>query len=144
MTRKDWTLLVIAAARGDAVSPVQLQKSLFLIDRNLSPTSRGTTHFYHFRAYDYGPFDGAIYSDATELALEGFVLVHPESGASRRYIATPTGLSRAETLRKELEGGVVVYLDEVVTWVRRLSFNELVGAIYHHYPEMKANSVFQA
>ena len=69
MTPKDWTLLVLASA-GGPLSPVQLQKTLFLIDRNLSRAQRGVTRFYNFRAYDYGPFDSAIYTDAVILQTE--------------------------------------------------------------------------
>jgi hypothetical protein len=36
MTRKDWTLLVIAASEKKPLQPVHLQKSLFLLARNLS------------------------------------------------------------------------------------------------------------
>ena len=31
MDRKDWTLLAIAAAKGEPLDPAQLQKSLFVL-----------------------------------------------------------------------------------------------------------------
>jgi uncharacterized protein YwgA len=144
MTRKDWTLLVIAAARGKALSPVQLQKTLFLIGANLSDDARRTKRFYNFRAYDYGPFAREIYDDAEQLSREGLVLVYPETGSYRNYIATSAGIQRADELRKDLSGDVVIYVDEVVKWAHSLSFNDLVRAIYQQYPEMKAQSVFRS
>ena len=142
MRRKDWTLLVIAAARGESVSPVQLQKALFLIAENLTPGQRGTTSFYHFVAYDYGPFDQTAYADAEVLEREGLIRIYSQPYRYRVYVSTPTGSNRAEVLRQELAVEVVEYLDRVVDWVRSLSFNDLVRAIYRSYPQMKVNSVF--
>jgi len=144
MTRKDWALLVIAAAHGKAVSPVQLQKCLFLLGENLGAKERQTSKYYTFRAHDYGPFDRAIYDDAEELELEGLVLIYPEpSQTSRRYHATPAGLEHAQALRKGLGATATDYLDRVVPWARSLRFDELVRAIYRDYPDMKVNSVFR-
>ncbi|OGA95871.1 MAG: hypothetical protein A3G27_05955 [Betaproteobacteria bacterium RIFCSPLOWO2_12_FULL_66_14] len=140
---KDWTLLVVASARGKDVSPVQLQKTLFLLGKNLTPGQRWSTKFYKFRAYDYGPFDRTIYDDAEELRNEGLILIHPETGSFRNYVALPAGIERANQLRDGLKPSVTEYLDEIVTWARGLSFNDLVRAIYREYPEMKANSVFR-
>ena len=139
----DWALLVIAAAQGKPVSPVQVQKALFLIDRNLSSAQRGGGSFYQFRAYDYGPFDSGIYADADLLHAEGLVTITDPRKSHRTYSATPAGMDRANGLRNELSGDVVGYLDEVVRRVRSLRFDELVRAIYRDYPEMKANSVFR-
>ena len=36
ITRREWNLLVLCAASGKPLSPVQLQKSLFLIQKNLA------------------------------------------------------------------------------------------------------------
>lgn len=141
---RDWTLLVIAAAEGAALEPVQLQKSLFLLSRNLSPAQLRTRDFYEFSAYDYGPFAGDVYRDAELLEGSGLVAIQrPPVSRYKRYGATQEGLARAKQLRFKLEPEVREYLDRMVTWTRRLSFNELVSAIYKKYPEMRENSVFQ-
>jgi uncharacterized protein YwgA len=141
---KDWTLLVIAAGKGSTLTPVQLQKSLFLLSRNLTRTQLQVAEFYSFKAYDYGPFNAQIYSDAKQLRDEGLVIIDPMDGARYRdYSATVPGLTSAEQLRTELGAEVRDYLDEVVAWTRSLSFDALVRAIYRDYPEMKANSVFR-
>jgi len=143
MTRKDWTLLAIAAANGEPVSPVQLQKLLFLLGANLSPQQLGTGVFYHFTPYDYGPFDSAVYLDAEALEREGFVRIETPPGSYREYTATPAGLSRAATLKGQLDPAVSAYLEQTAAWVRSLSFNDLLRAVYRAYPAMKVHSVFQ-
>lgn len=143
MTRKDWTLLVVAAAGGKAVSPVQLQKTLFLLSRNLSPEDLGVDRLYDFEPYDYGPFDGAIYQDAERLEEEGYVAIDQAGSRFRSYRATPEGLDRADRLRAKLNPKAVAYLDRIITWVASLSFNQLLEAVYKAYPEMAKNSVFR-
>jgi uncharacterized phage-associated protein len=144
MTAKDWTLLAIGAAKGRALTPVQLQKALFLLARNLPDRERHTSTFYEFRAYDYGPFNAEIYRDAQRLRSEGLILIDPaESVAYRDYTVTPSGSDQCAELREQLDLSTVDYLDRVVQWVRSLSFDALVRAIYRDYPEMKANSVFR-
>jgi uncharacterized protein len=141
---KDWILLTIAAARGESLSPVQLQKSLFLIERNLTGAQRRTRDFYKFTPYDYGPFDSTIYRDAGKLESEGYVsIIQTGNGSYREYAATPDGLRNASELRQQLDEVALDYLDRVVEWTRKLSFGELVSSIYKAYPEMAVNSVFR-
>ena len=50
LDRKDWALLAIAnAGHGVSLSPVQLQKSLFLLGRELG--SKVGANFYDFQPY---------------------------------------------------------------------------------------------
>ncbi len=141
MTPKDWTLLVLTAARRP-MSPVQLQKSLFLLSRNLPLEQLGPS-FYEFEAYDYGPFCQRVYSDATALEREGHVVITYPGSPYRQYAATPLGTERADLLQDGIAEPTSKYLDDVVRWVLARGFNELVKAIYRLYPEMRVNSVFQ-
>lgn len=141
MIRKDWTLLVISAAGTRGLSPVQLQKCLFLIGKNL-PTEVGED-FYQFIPYNYGPFDSAIYADADTLVNEKLVTIARVSGKTwAYYVITPEGNEAAARVAKEVSPKVSDYIPNVVHWVQRLSFVELLTAIYQRYPEYKANSVF--
>ena len=143
MTSRDWTLLAIASATPQAVQPVQLQKSLFLLGRNLSPAQLGVAQFYEFAAYDYGPFCSSIYQDAEQLEREGLVTIRrPPLTRFNQYSATAEGMLRAEALRANAPKRASKYLEAVVTWVQALSFDQLVSAIYTAYPDMKENSVF--
>jgi len=137
-----WVLLALLAARHHALTPVQLQKSLFLLGRR-RPKDVGKG-FYNFRPYDYGPFDVAVYTDADHLVAEGLVAVNASEGRSlRRYYLTPKGKTEAEHLAPTVAAGAMQYLRAVVPWSQKLSFNELVRAIYEAYPDMRQNSVFR-
>ena len=86
MNRSDWALLAIASADGSSVSPVQLQKALFLLGEDLPKTK--TQSFYEFEPYHYGPFDQAVYSDAEKLSREGLVSIVPGPQLRNRvYVA---------------------------------------------------------
>jgi len=144
MTPRDWTLLVIAAAEGKTLQPVQLQKALFLLGKRLTPQQRQTHEFYEFTAYDYGPFDSTIYTDAESLEAEGLIAItRPPVSRYKLYQATEEGLKRAAEVRAGLQPLAVEYVAKVVQVVRALSFNDLVSAIYKAYPEMRENSVFK-
>lgn len=142
MDNKAWTLLAIAAAEGQPLTPVQLQKSLFLLGRN-APKSVGDD-FYRFSPYNYGPFCQRVYSDAEILAATGLVRIDRPVGRSWvEYAITDAGMLRASEIRKSVSVEVVSYLQNVVAWCKSLSFQELVSAIYEAYPEQRANSVFR-
>jgi hypothetical protein len=142
MTRKDWTLLVIAAADEAGLDPVQLQKSLFLLGE------RGRQHvgsaFYKFVPHNYGPFCHQVYTDAAALAADGFISKERRAGNTwASFAITPLGKALAGELRRRLAVGGDQFLDQTVAWVKSLSFHDLVQSIYRHYPEYRVNSVFR-
>jgi uncharacterized protein YwgA len=144
MERKHWTLLVIDEAGLPGLSPVQLQKILFLIGRNL-PTEVGNL-YYEFVPYNYGPFDSRVYSDAQHLVNQGLVQMIQVAGRNWSYYAiTETGSQMAQHIREtEINDRTAKYITTVVKWVQSLSFAQLLAAIYQQYPEFKAKSVFVA
>jgi uncharacterized protein len=141
VNRRDWTLLAICAAGGKGVSPVQLQKVLFLLGRELP--HEVSPNFYTFAPYNYGPFSRAIYDDAECLADSGAVAITKVPGENwNRFIATGEGCVRAEEARRSAPKAAAEYLDRAVEWASRQSFQSLVRSIYDKYPDMKVNSVF--
>jgi hypothetical protein len=141
MNRQDWTLLAISFGGEAGLSPVQLQKSLFLLGREL-PEDLG--EFYTFVAHNYGPFSKAIYHDAELLAGQGLVAISSAPWQSYPvYRVTGSGAARAEALVQSAGPAAAGYLRTVVKWARSRSFAELVSAIYAKYPEFRVNSVFQ-
>ena len=141
MQRIDWNLLAIACAEGKYLSPAQLQKILFLLQKNYH-TVLGST--YQFEAYYYGPFSVEVYKDAEKLEEMGLVHISRTLGGWKMFAATPQGLERARELSKTANPKGLEYLRKVVAWALNLSFQDLVRAVYDAYPEMKANSIFQA
>ena len=145
MERRYWTLLVIDAAAPSGLSPVQLQKTLFLIGKNLAREVGES--YYNFVPYNYGPFDPNVYTDAEVLISQGYVFETRTAGRSWSYYRiTPSGQRKAAEIRqaKEVSERAAKYIRDVVKWVQSLTFAQLLSAIYKAYPEYKAKSVFVA
>lgn len=141
LTKKDWTLLAIAAAKGAALSPLQLQKALFLLGQKLPAEVH--EDFYSFIPYNYGPFDPSIYTDADSLVSESLIATRIVPGRTwMEYLATAQGLVRAEQLKANASPVARNYLEDVVQWARSQSFTQLLRAIYSAYPDYAVNSVF--
>ena len=90
MTRQDWLLLVLAAD-GKTFSPLQLQKSLFLVGYDLAKLVG--SDFYTFRPFDYGPFDATVYRDGRpEQAAQGLVTIRSHPVTRRVFSLTMRGI----------------------------------------------------
>jgi len=141
MTRKDLLLLVLASAEGQSFSPVQLQKSLFLV-RELMSNQLPDAEFYDFQPYHYGPFDKTIYSDAEISKREGLVNITPVPGQQwNRYSISAEGIIATQGF--QMSDKARRNVKKIVDWVRGMSFEQLISTIYKHYPRFKENSVFQ-
>ena len=141
MERKDFLLLVVNAADGKPLSPVQLQKSLFLIYKAHLPELPET--FYDFEPYHYGPFDIEVYHDADRLQQDDLVLRIPsERGDWVDTVITPEGRRVADELGRELSNESREFIHKIVHWVMTQSFSSLIRYIYEHYPEFREKSVF--
>ncbi len=142
MNRREFALMALAGAKRQSFSPVQLQKLLFLLDRNIGERVGGSG--FNFQPYHYGPFDQSVYSTLEQLAHEGLAEIqNPEEGAWRRYRLTETGQGEGEKIWRDLDPRAVDYIGSICTFVRSQSFAGLVSSIYRTYPDMKVNSVFQ-
>jgi len=122
-------------------SPAQLQKLFFLMDREAAGHTGGP--YFNFRAYDYGPFDPAVYEEVETLAGMGLAFVD-KTGFYRVYSLSPAGLEQGRAALNEFTPAGREYAARAANWVRSVSFNQLVSEIYKRYPEMKENSVFRA
>jgi len=142
MTREELVITALAASNGAIHTPVQMQKLLFLIDKKI-PESFGGPHF-HFTPYAYGPFDSQVYGSLDVLANSGLVDVLSEPHLRwKKYKLAEMGLEKGKELLSSLHPPIQAYLRELSSFVRGLSFEELVSSIYREYPEMKVNSIFR-
>jgi uncharacterized protein len=140
--REEIALVMLSLADGDGrFTPVQIQKALFLA------SDRGRSAFrseYHFEPYDYGPFDRQVYLDVEGLEESGLAQIEQSPGRGwKTYAATTAGRREAARLVNALTPAQLELFQKIVTLVRKLSFNELVSAIYRAYPPMRARSVFR-
>jgi hypothetical protein len=141
MTRSEILLAGLAAGGENATyTPVQVQKLFFLLDREAAAVLDGP-HF-DFQPYDYGPFDRDVYVGLENLSREDLAVVH-NTGRYRLYQLSREGYQRGSDILDELPGNAQDYIVSLADWVQRLSFQQLVAAIYNRYPEMKAKSVFR-
>lgn len=137
----EFVLAALSTAEGRPFQPVHVQKLFFLIDQELSPRLGGK--YFHFRPYDYGPFDSQVYMTLERLELDGLVEITQEAEHSaRRYSLTEAGQRQGEEYFKSLEPNIARKIRTFSNFVRKSSFAGLVNAIYRRYPEWKANSVF--
>ena len=139
MRRQDVVLAAMAPSEGKPYSPVQIQKLLFLVDREAELD--GGPHF-NFEPYSYGPFDKAVYVELENLDAKALVTVS-HGGWNRTFALTPKGQARGKKVLKSLSPEISDYIRRASDFVLKLSFAKLVSAIYKAYPEMKENSVFR-
>lgn len=143
MTRKDLILAALAASNGAEHSPVQVQKLLFLLDKRHAAKIEGPK--FDFKPYDYGPFDSSVYRELEYAATAREAEIDINADLRRRkYRLTPQGQQSGEQVLKSLGDGEADYVRRLSSFVRSLSFSQLVSAVYKAYPEMKENSIFKS
>lgn len=141
MDRQNFVMAALAAAGADAsFTPVQVQKLFFLIDREAAHLVGGP-HF-SFKPYDYGPFDREVYTQIEILCGLEFAVVSSEHRV-RKYELSAVGYAQGLEILQGLPANTREYLSAIAVWVRSLSFQQLVSAIYKRHPDMRVNSVFQ-
>jgi hypothetical protein len=139
LSRREEALVALGIMPTGQASPVQAVKMLFLMEKKV-PEAIGGAKF-NFVPYDYGPFDQGVYSVLDSLRQEG--LVEVIEARPRLYRLTDRGREEFATVIGRLDAPVSEYLSQLGNWIARLSFAQLVSAIYSAYPEMRANSIFR-
>ncbi len=136
MNRKDWLLLAI----GDAIEPIQLQKTLFkfVMEADVPIAQR-----YRFEPYNWGPCAKQIYPDMAELRAAGLVEFEPMIGGWNAYKLTPNGHKRAAKLRASAPKDLTKALTEQRQWVISRGFRRLLHDVYEQYPKFAERSLFQ-
>jgi hypothetical protein len=143
MTRSEVLLAILAASEGRPFTPVQIQKAAFLVTTNLPRLVNAGPNF-GFVPYDYGPFDQSVYSEAETLAAQRDVEITRREGVRwNQYAASDKGIERGTKILDKMSESQRDYVKKISQWVRALSFEQLVKAIYAQYPDMKENSIFR-
>jgi DNA-binding PadR family transcriptional regulator len=140
-TRKDWLLVALSESTNGYLSPVQIQKALFLF-RKGAEGHFDRSQFYDFSPYHYGPFSPDIYYDLEELEKRGLVQIGvSDSGKRKMYFITPEGRAAADRIQEE-NRRAYAYMGNVSRWVCRKEFTALLRYIYRRWPEFRRNSIF--
>ena len=142
MKKKDWILLALNCSEDKTLSPLQLQKSLFLLSQMYSDAF--SNNFYNFVPYHYGPFCLQIYEDVDFLKSKDLISIEVDTIRRwKTYSITDKGLNYIDNLRKKIEPEVYGYLLKIIKWIKSQSFSQLMSSIYKQFPEFKVNSVFK-
>lgn len=142
LTRQNWLLLALWKSPDGVMSPVQIQKALFLFGQEVDDSVG--TGLYSFQPCDYGPFDAAIHADLRRMMGEGYIRGQWSPGRSwKSYAITETGRQAAFALERDADTRHTEFLGRIVEWVRGRSFSDLLRSVYAAYPEFAVNSVFR-
>lgn len=145
ISKEQLVLLLISAAYPEQLSPVQLQKSVFLAQKAVEEAGWDSllTSKYEFDPYDYGPFCKQIYVDLKLLEQQGLSQIGRGKTNYKTYSSTAQGKRLIEVETVGLPDGFKTYVTQLISWVKQQSFASLVASVYKKYPEMKVNSVFR-
>jgi uncharacterized protein len=143
MLKQELLLAALASSRGSQFSPVQIQKLLFLIDRRVGRDIGGP--FFNFEPYKFGPFDKGIY-DTLDSLVAGKLVAEVSSKESKWKLYQPTasGQAKGEKLLLGLARQPKLEVCDLSQYVLKMSFHDLIAAIYREYPDMQARSIFRA
>ncbi len=141
MDKTQLMLAALSTSDGEELTPVQVQKLLFLIDRNIGQELGGTG--FKFEPYDYGPFDASIYEVLRTLESSGLASSTSTAKGWKKYSLTATGSEAGKQYLNASPERAREYIERVSEFVRKSSFSTLLSSIYKAYPEMKVNSVFR-
>ena len=137
-SRSDILLAIIAAADGEQLSRVQLQKVAFLVSEEFK--GRLPADFYTFDKHNYGPFCIDIYNDTEMLLYWGWIRTNP---AAERGSETYSISERFNLDGFQFDEDIKRFIKDTVAWVVDMSFGELVRAVYLLYPEFLERSKFE-
>lgn len=124
-TRQGWLLLAIELSGKSGLSPVQLQRILFLVgqkrEEHLGPG------FYQFEANGFGPTSPALYADIDALVTAEHVEKQwvPEASSSALRLSG-TGRTWAEVCRRKAKKDALSGLEDAVAWVKEQSYLDLI------------------
>lgn len=141
MRRADLPLIALLKSPDQRLTPVQMQKTLFLLTENIADALGGK--LYTFTPYNYGPFDATIYRDLEDAIESGYVETIPTKKGWDEYRLTAFGRTVAQQAIHEMDEESVAYVSRVASWARTVSFRDLLTAIYHEYPYYASRSVFR-
>ncbi|MBX7135862.1 MAG: hypothetical protein K1X67_24605 [Fimbriimonadaceae bacterium] len=137
--RSAWTRIALGLARGRSLTPVQLQKTVFLLQELVPNLVRADQ--YQFKPYKYGPFTVEVYKDAEQLADTGLATLAQDPSGYILYSASPKLVDAVEVTLGEAPNDIREFAERLASWTREQSFLQLVRAVYERFPAYRVNSV---
>jgi len=123
--RRAWLLLAIAIAGDSGLSPVQIQRSLFLLGQKRE--EQVGPGFYEFEPHDSGPFSRDVYVDIDALvAAEHVVKEWVPASSSSAFRLSDAGRARVSEFRRKVKKEALAGLEDAVAWVKEQSYLDLI------------------
>lgn len=143
MTKQDWLLLIIDAMGENPASPMEIQKALFLLGKNLNDQDRQCDNFYEFRAGDLGPEYIEIYEHTRVLESEKMIFIHFTLNGYSEFEIRVKGHKKASQLQLLLSEKTNKYIEDVIKWLRSTPYSLVIASILNNFPEMGAKAIFR-
>lgn len=124
--RRGWLLLVLSMSGKGGLSPVQLQRSLFLVAQKRE--EQVGSGFYEFEeAGGSALMSPLLYEDIDALVAAAHIEKEwmPELSASM-FRLSDTGWAWSEDLRRKVKKNALAGLEDAVAWVKEQSYLELM------------------
>lgn len=124
--RRGWLLLAIVMSGKAGLSPIQLQRSLFLVTQKRE--EQVGSGFYEFEeTHGSAPMSPTLYEDIDALVATAYVekAWRPKLSASILRLSD-TGWALAEDLRRQVKKDALSGLEDAVAWVKEQSYLELM------------------
>jgi hypothetical protein len=139
-SREDVVLLLVDGATGPyPLDRFRVMKGCFLVDQL---GGERWQDLFHFRAYDYGPFDSSIYTVRDALKSAGLIEVRGR-GRYESYALTSQGRKRVRALNATLGQKSADWVRKIGRWVTSKSFSQIAHEVYARYPKYATRSVLR-
>ena len=123
--REGWLILAIASAADAGLSPLQLQRSLFLLRQKR--VEQALPDFYEFESHESGPLSRDLNRDLDALVAAEYVVKtwRPECSWSVLRLSD-AGQAWATAVRRKANKETLGRLEDAVAWVKEQGYLDLV------------------
>lgn len=139
------TLLLFISSGSEQLDPIRVMKGLFVFTMEAPDAWLPRDARYDFVPYSYGPYSSQISSDLDYFASIGHLnAIRPQGRSWKYYSISDKGKVLTEQLASSFKPEALNYLRQLREYILKLSFRQLLDAVYTKYPEYAVNSVFKS
>lgn len=133
--KKEFILKIFSIIKDYELSPVQLQKFFFLLEKRIGEEAK----LFDFEPYYYGPYCQELKDIVAELEKEGDLKSSNVDGIQHFAVAKPCNANELDNFLDKTKREFIS--SKLVEFVTSMSFRDLCFSIYKEFPEMAKRSV---